>query len=127
MNEPTRVRPARLRRLCLALAATFALTLTGCGDCCIFHHKKKGTDWNLIAAARQNAANGGGGATGGGGGGTGGGGGGGSGGGGGGGGGGGEVPEIRPAAAVGVLTLVIGTSLILLDRRRRIPEPVACA
>ena len=115
MNGPTWVRPTRLRRLCLALAATYALTLAGC-DHCIFHHKKNnGPNWALIAAARQNGAGGGG--AGGGGGGTG----------GGGGGGGGGIPELHPGAAVGALTLVVGTSLILLDRRRRTLDPAACA
>jgi hypothetical protein len=32
---------------------------------------------------------------------------------------GGETPEIKPAAAIGGLTLVLGATLIAADRRRR--------
>ena len=122
MSNPASARIRR--RLPAVLVAVVAFALVGCDEWC---HKKKDNndDLLLLAAARQNAGAGGG-SAGGGGGGTGGNGGGNGGGGNGGGGNGKPIPEIHAGAAAGVLTLVAGTTLILFDRRRRIPDPVAC-
>jgi hypothetical protein len=123
MPIPTSARLRARRRLPAVLAALATFALTGCGDCCLFHHKKNNNnELVLAAAARQNGAAGGvpGGGTGSTGGGP-------PGGGPGGPPGGNEIPEIHVGAAAGVLTLVVGASLILFDRRRRTSGPVACA
>src|SRR5689334_18127545 len=102
----------RMRKLAAAGAALFALVFVGC-DC---HKGGNGNEENAAAllAAEQGglppgfSAPGAGGGTGGTGGGPG----------GGGGGGGGVVPEINPGATAASLALVIGTILVVLDRRR---------